>query len=408
MNIYKCNDIPDDDEQIKYHQCHNHYFSPIFKTPQSATPPCPVLPPSPFSPPHPVPPPCPFPPPFPPPCPPPCPRPKPCVPCCSKACQNQDGNQIQNLGDLNQSQGDQAETQGDLTETQGQQSQTQGNQTETQGDISAALGSQSQSLGSQTETQGDLTETMGDLTQSQGGQTQGNQTQGNQTQGDQTQTMTGHGGQTLGDQTLSNNPTITAPVTVSGVNVNVTVSCDDCKKCCEDCISKCRRITTSMLSLIKTLALTITDPAAAQIGFYSTALQTVLTNGRLGSVANCTFTILPATGNEITVLTDSLEALLFEPVATTPNIFSLLLAYLQSIPNSVQDDCGCCPDDCCCKELQLQLQGHYTINTNLVNTPFTGYVYKNSNGIVYLVDDLNTPTKIYAIPLCKILSYQVL
>lgn len=138
------------------------------------------------------------------------------------------------------------------------------------------------------------------------------------------------------------------------------------------------------------------------------------TDGNLGNVTDCTFTIVPESGgNDIKVLTDTLEALSFEPAATTPNLFSLLLAYLQSVPNFVHDDLGkCCPDnqDCCYKELQLQLEAYYPSNTqlqvNLAKTSFIGYIYKVSNGIAYLVDDLTTPTVIYAIPFCKILSYQ--
>ena len=219
---------------------------------------------------------------------------------------------------------------------------------------------------------------------------------------------------------LSSSPTISTPVNVSGVNVNVTVSCgDECKKHhhsdFEDCNMKCRRTVTSLLTLIKTFSLVVTDPSASKIGVYSIGLQNLPTDGRLGNVTSCTFTVVSEPeGNEITILTDTLEALSIESVATTPNLFSLLLDYLRSLPNSDQD---ClekfCDDrqDCCCKELLLPLQAYYASGTqiqiNLAEVPFTGYIYRISNGILYLVDDLTTPTMIYAIPLCKILSYQL-
>ncbi|HBR09180.1 MAG TPA: hypothetical protein DD735_09855, partial [Clostridiales bacterium] len=307
-------------------------------------------------------------------------------------------------------------------QSQGDQSQSQGDLAETQGDLSAAQGDQYQ-------TQGDQTEILGDMSQSQGGGTQGDQTQGDQTQslaghggqtqGDQNQTMTGHGGQTLGDQTLSSSPTISTPVNVSGVNVNVTVSCcDECKKHrkndFEDCKIECRRTITSLLNLIRTFSLAVANPSASQVEFYSCGLQYLPTYGSLGNVTDCTFTVVPGSdGNNITVLTDTLEALSFRPVDTTPNLFSLLLAYLQSAPDCVQDDLGKCGSDsrdCCDKELQLLLQTYCLSDTqiqiNLAKVSFTGYIYKISNGIVYLVDDLTTPTVIYAIPLCRILSYQ--
>ncbi|MFV0497558.1 MAG: hypothetical protein ACK5L0_05240 [Candidatus Fimivivens sp.] len=435
MKIYKCHSTPDTNKPLSYRPCGNQYNCKLsYPTPR------------------------------------PCPKP-PCHLPCSKVCQDQEGcqsqgDQNQDLGDLSatqgdqsqaqgdqtetqgdlsatqgdqsqaqgdqtetqgdlsatqgdqsQAQGDQTETQGDLSATQGDQSQAQGDQTETQGDLSATQGDQSQAQGDQTETQGDLsatqgdlTETLGDQAQIQGGEKQGDQTQGNQTQGDQTQTMTGHGGQTLGDQTLVSSPTISTPVNVSGVNLNVTVSCCDAHKKhdddCKDCKVICKRTIMDLLNLIRTFALAVANPGASQIGFYADGLPNLPTNGSLGSVTDCIFTIVPESeGKDITVLIDTLGVLSFEAVDTTPSIFSLLLTYLQSASNTAEDG-----HDCCFEELQLQLQVYYTLGVelqiNLASASFTGFIYKISDGIVYLVDDLMMPTVIHAIPICKILSYQ--
>ncbi len=291
--------------------------------------------------------------------------------------------------------------------------------------MSASQGDQSQTQGDQSETQGDLSASQGDQFQTQGGEAQGDQTQGDQTQamnghggqmqGEQNQTMTGHGGQTQGDQTLSSSPTIATPVNVSGVNVNVTVSCDDvCKEnsrdSCNDCRLECRNAISSLLSLIRTFSLAITEPSSSLIGFYSCGLETSPDVGNLGSVTDCTFVVSPESeGNEITVLIDTLEALSFEPVTATPNLFSLLLAYLQALPVSANDQNGS-NDACCTRNVLSQLQPYYAagiqLQINLAKTSFVGYIYKINSGIVYLVDDLASPTQIDAIPVCKILNFQ--
>lgn len=77
--------------------------------------------------------------------------------------------------------------------------------------------------------------------------------------------------------------------------------------------------------------------------------------------------------------------------------------------NNFSKDCSD-KNDCCDKELESQLQAYYSSKTelqiNLAKESFVGYIYKIICGIVYLVDDLDNPSIIYAIPLCKILSYQ--
>ena len=347
------------------------------------------------------------------------------------------GSQTQAQGDLAETQGDQAaaqgsqtQTQGDLAETQGDQAAAQSAQIQTQGDLAETQGDLAAAQGSQAQTQGDLSESLGDMTQSQEGETQGSQTQGDQTQsitghggqtqGDQTQSMSGHGDQTQGDQTLSSNPTISTPVSVSGVNVNVTVTCGECEKkkeeCCCNCQEECRKSVTALLYLVKTLASTLTDTTASLISFYSLGLQESPTVGNIGSVTDCLFAILPeSAGNEITVSTNALEALSFESVTITPNLFSLLLNYLGSLPINIyhpDDGKDCCTSvcDCCYASILQQLQNFYFIKTllriNLAENSFTGYIYKISNGVVFLVDDLTSPTILYAIPICKILNYQ--
>ena len=295
------------------------------------------------------------------------------------------------------------------------QKQCQGNQTQTQGDLTETLGDLSASQGEQNQTQGDFTETLGDLSASQGDQTQ---TQGDQSQGDLTQSLTGHGGQTQGDQTLTNTPSISTPVNVSGVNVNVSVSCcDEHKKCFYDCRAECRKCIATMLSLVNNFSLTITDPNDSLISFYSDGLSATPTVGNLNGMTDCTFTIAPESGgNDITICIEALDALSFEPTDTTPNLFSLLQTYLQSLP-AYTDNQECsdqhCSSSCysCYVEVLRLLQTYYTaqslVQINLAQISQTGYIYKISNCIVYLVDDLTSPTIIYAIPTCKILSCQL-
>ena len=236
--------------------------------------------------------------------------------------------------------------------------------------------------------------------------------------------MTGHGGQTLGDQILSSNPNISTPVSVSGVNVNVTVSCCDehkkHKQYKHDCQMECKKSIKSILSLIKTFSLAISDQTSSQIEFYSYGLPDSPLAGNLGKITDCTFTVEPESGGkDTTYITDILEALSFEPTANTPNLFSLLLSYLQSLPNfkycyrtddSDESDNFSC--DCCYKKIEVQLQAYCTagvnLQINLANSSFDGYIYKISNDIIYLLDDLTDPTVIYSIPSCKILSYQPL
>ncbi len=439
MKIYNCFDASD--QNLRPQECRNPCCAPNCRPLCPTSPPCAS--------------PC-----ARPPCAPPCPKPSPpsCLPICVKPCQNQDGywgqgDQNQNLGDQSQSQGDQSQSQGDLAETLGDQSQSQGDlaetlgdqsqsqgdlaetlgdQSQSQGDLAETLGDQSQSqgdqsqaqgdlaetLGDQSQSQGDLAETLGDQSQSQGGQQQGDQTQsvtghGGQEQGDQSQMMTGHGGQTLGDQTLSSSPTVSAPVNVSGVHVNVTVSCDGCQKRCHrdaaDCAAECRRTIAALLSRVKALSRDAIAPCAAQAGVYACGLQELPETGSIGRVSDCTFTVASVPGRErMTVLTDALEALVFEPVAAEPNLFALLLADLQASPETVRNP----PDfaDCCYDALQRQLQAYddakRLLQINLSKASFAGIIYAIQGGIVYLADDLAEPAVIYAIPLCKILSYE--
>lgn len=353
------------------------------------------------------------------------------------------GDQTENLGDLTETQGDLSQTQGDLTENQGELTETQGDQSQTQGELTENQGNLMETQGDQIQTQGDLsemqgnqsqnqgdqTETLGDMAQYQGGETQGDlvqgdqaQSQGDQTQGDQTQTMTGHGGQTLGDQILTSSPSISTPVNVSGVNVNVTVSCcDELKKYrkdyCHDCQLECRNTIKSLLLLIKTLSLPINDLTNSQITLYYCGLQAAPTLGNLSDITDCTFAFEPAEGgNKRTFLIDVLETLSFEPSATEPNIFTTLLAYLQSLPsivpvsNANDKDISC--NECCFKKLLLPLQAYLIamvrIQIELSTTSFTGYIYKINNDIIYLVDDLTNTTVIDAIPICKIISYYLI
>ena len=253
--------------------------------------------------------------------------------------------------------------------------------------------------------------------ETQGSQTQGDQTQtmtghGGQTQEEQNQLMIGHGGQTQGDQLLNSNPTISTPVNVSGVNVNVTVSCCDGKKkheCACDCQAQCRASANALLSLVRTLSLAITDPENALIDFYARGLVSMPTTGNLGSGTACTFTIEPLLGAEpITVLTDALDALAIAQTGVTPSIFSLLLTYLQAqsdSPETKDDECACC-----IAEIARQLRAYEAAGTQIqVGTEsgsFTGYVYRVIDGVAYLVDDEEEPTAIYAIPVCKILNIQ--
>ncbi|MFV0342387.1 MAG: hypothetical protein ACK5JH_05760, partial [Anaerocolumna sp.] len=348
--------------------------------------------------------------------------------------QSQDqGNQNQDLGDQFQTQGSQSQDQGEQSQDLGGQIQNQGDQTQLQGQL-ASLGDQSEEMGDQSQTQG--SQLQGDQTQGQNqgdqmqGQNQGDQTQGqnqgdqtqDQNQGDQFQLMTGHGGQSLGDQILTSSPSISTPVNVSGVTVNVTVSCCDEKKkkkekTKKDCEEQCRCSITSLLNLLRTFSLAITDSELSQLVFNISGLPTSTLTGNIGNVTNCTFTVLPEDGsNAITFLTDSLNALTISQTQGTPSLFSLLLSYLQTTncsPTQNASEKDCHEDTTCCfDQINQQLQAFFAANLELQifvdNTIVPGFILKICDDIVYLVDSLTDPTSITAIPICKIVGFQPL
>lgn len=414
MNIYKCNK---DEYEIydpkKYPPCGCYYTYP----------PCGCRPP------------------YPPPCPPPKPPKPPCPnhdnTMIQKQCQgdvsqsqgNQgqnQGDQGQNQGDQFQSQGEQSQNQGDLSETQGDQMQSQGDQSQTLGDLSETQGDSMQSQGDQSQTLGDLSETQGDSMQSQGDQsqtlgdqmqTQGDQTQGDLTQGDQMQSITGHGDQTQGEQTLTSTPTINTPVTVTGVSVNVTVcGCGECN-CKKSCDTLCRQKKTALLNTIASLQLTVAVPSDALINFYSSGLETSPATANLTLISSdCLFTITDEDDTAITLTTDSLELLSVPAGTGTPDLLTLLLNYAQ---NPSSDNCytkcgynyDCCSNNeyCCDENIRQTLSVFIPANTELeirtANNAITGFAYAIKCDILYLVDNVDDPALVYAVPLCSITGF---
>lgn len=188
--------------------------------------------------------------------------------------------------------------------------------------------------------------------------------------------------------------------------------CDGCQA--KESHTQCRMSITWLLSLMEIFSQAIPEPTSSQFLTNYTGSPQSWTLGNLVAVSEGTFTIMPKSneGNR-TFLIDSLEALLIEPTTSTPSLFSLLLAYLQSANSSWLldlEDPGISSDLCCLKEVTVQLQDYYMtkskLNIFLQNTLLIGYVYQIKNKMVFLVDDLDQPRLIYAVPICKILSYQ--
>lgn len=192
--------------------------------------------------------------------------------------------------------------------------------------------------------------------------------------------------------------------------------------CCNNCCDKpsckksccCKDEIAQLLMLINSLQVSISDPTLSEIDFYSDGFTISPTTGNLLSInKNCDFTIAPADeSNNITLVTEALKALQINSALEEPSLFTVLLGYLEALPPIVYS-CKCKSECCdkCDKDLQAQLQNlaitESLVKINFNNAFVTGVVYRIDNCIAYLLDNLESPNSIYAIPICQIFSYQL-
>lgn len=192
-----------------------------------------------------------------------------------------------------------------------------------------------------------------------------------------------------------------------------------CNTCCDKhhCKKSCRDEIAQLLMLINSLQVSISDPTLSEIDFYSDGFSITPTTGNLLSInKNCDFTIAPTDGsNNITLVTDTLKALQINSAPEEPSLFTLLLGYLESLPPITYYYCNYYKRSCsdkCDQDLQAQLE-NLAISESQVTINFnkdfvTGVVYRIDNCIAYLLDNLECPNSIYAIPICQIFSYKLL
>ncbi|MDS9472061.1 hypothetical protein [Sporosarcina pasteurii] len=309
--------------------------------------------------------------------------------------------------------------------------------------------------------------------QEQGPQTQGNQTQGPQTQSqveiqeqtqiqDQTEDQDQTQGPQLqaqrhGDQTMENSQTISTPVEVDGVNVNL--QCGDCKpiivfpddffeknnnkkqggdkvgkcncqknkedKCPKDC-NCCVRNLADLLRRVRNFQTTLVNPADQEIDIYFSTM-----NG----LAN------PSEGQIITNLVDcsTLRFRLADQATPVPNtvvqlcdvagicatdtddtpevsnVFEFLLQQTNENleESSCQEKKKTCVCPCCASGIgdELRCTVDYGLLLNVLlqgqTTPLPLYLLTVKDCLAYFVNDITNPTEICVFSLCAISGFTV-
>ncbi|MBO9128089.1 hypothetical protein [Bacillus sp. 165] len=308
--------------------------------------------------------------------------------------------------------------------------------------------------------------------QNQGDQTQGNQTQGPQTQGqienqeqlqvqDQTEDQDQTQGdqfqqQSHGDQTMENNQTISTPVDVDGVNVNV--KCGDCeptiifledfferqkkkkhdnqggddveKGCCKEknCVKGCDCCVQNLADLlrsVKNFQATLTTPADKAIDIYF-SIMNGLTNPTTGQVINqvegCSvirfrpadqLTVAPNTAVQLC----DVAGICATDTGNTPNVFEFLLEQANADDETDENSCKrkkeSCTCPCCALGIgeQLQCTANFGllldvfIQGQMMALPF--YVLAVKDCLAYFVDNITDPNEICVFSLCKISGFTV-
>ena len=344
--------------------------------------------------------------------------------------------QCQSIGEQEQ---EQKQEQGGLEQEQGPQIQGQNQEGQTQGPQEQKQGDQSQ--GPQTQEQNEIQVQTQDQDQ--------NQTEDqDQTQGPQLQA------QRHGDQTMTNDQSISTPVDVDGVNVDV--KCGDCKpiiifdddffekqkkrkhgnkggedvgndhcknrRCTKDC-DCCVQNLGDLLKEVRTFQ--STDPSTKPIDiFFNTVngLPNPSTGQVITQVEDCSIlrfklsTQATAAPNTAVQLCD---------VAGICSTADPVIDFLVEKANEVEDesDQSCdkkkksCTCSCCATGIgdELQFTANYGLELDVyikgqLSTSTEGeslYVLAVKDCLVYLVDDLTTPGRVCVFSLCAISGFTV-
>ncbi|HEO8421716.1 hypothetical protein ABW02_18515 [Niallia circulans] len=341
-------------------------------------------------------------------------------------------------------------------------------QLQQQGGLEQAQGPQNQEQIQEGQSQGPQTQE-----QQQGDQTQGNQTQGPQTQSqneiqeqtqiqDQTEDQDQTQGPQLqaqrhGDQTMENNQTISTPVDVDGVNVNV--QCGDCKptiifpddffeknkkkkdhnqrgddmenckckenKCPKDC-DCCVQNLADLLRKVQNFQTTLTNPANRAIDIYFSTVNGLPNPSEgqvISDIVDCSvlrfrpadqITIVPNTAVQLC----DVAGICATDTDATPeisNVYEFLLqqAYEDTEDCSYQKRKKPCNCPCCASGIGEELR--CTANFGLLldvylkgqTTALPLYVLTVKDCLAYFVNDITDLDSICVFSLCAISGFTV-
>lgn len=346
----------------------------------------------------------------------------------------------QSIGEQEQQQ---KQEQGGLEQTQGPQ--TQGPQLQDQIQEGQRQGPQSQEQTQGPQTQGNQTE---DQHQTQGSQVQAQTEDQDQTQGPQLQL------QRHGDQTMTNNQTISTPIDVDGVTLNVKCGdcqpiifpdfeffkkrknrkrCErgchnmencDCGQCNEDsCCNCCVRNLANLLNSVRQLQATATVSNPIDLFFsVSSTLSNPATGQIITNVVDCSTVSFrsPATAvpNTRVQLCDVAG---FCVANTSPDVFQFLLDQINATaPVTEDDDCSknqpcICPS--CAEGIgqELMCAASFGLQVNIFirglvtnpTTPLPNYVLAVRDCLVFLGNAPINPTEICVFSLCAITGFTV-
>ncbi len=263
-----------------------------------------------------------------------------------------------------------------------------------------------------------------ELSQSQGDQ---KQRQG-QKHGDQSQTI-GDETQTIEGNPFENNQSIIAPVDVNGVTVNV--KCGDTMP--DSKFHPChlvehhpehrRDCLCDLLEKIKAFQTTVTNAIDKQIDIYFSATSSLpnpTTDQGITDVVDCCIvkfkpisqtTVIPNT----TIQLDYTAGIRISAVDTgaAPNIFDFLMDLANNTDQNDRSGKGECHCPRCAtamgKELDCAANFGLKINVSIkgLATPLSLFVFTVKDCLVYLLDDITTPTKIYVFSLSAVVGFEV-
>jgi len=176
----------------------------------------------------------------------------------------------------------------------------------------------------------------------------------------------------------------------------------------------CTDTVLSLLCQILALQNSLSNEIQRVLTFYMSGMPDVsnsISGILTGVFKNCWYNVKsPSTGTNFIYSIDILQAIEADNTQTTPDIFEMLLEFIDSLGNQ---NCRCevDNDDICQNSLMYQLTGiqqtESQLTVNVLDAAFTGYISKVYNGILYMVDSILTPSAVYCIPVCNIIGYEV-